>query len=305
MTRIPESELILNDDQTIYHLKLAPEDIPDTIITVGDPDRVTRVSQYFDTVDKKTENREIYCHIGTLNKKPIMVISTGMGVGTIDIVINELDALVNIDLETRTVKPKEQQRQLNIIRLGTAGGLQPDLELNSLVVTDFAIGLDELLNFYKPDYTQDETELADAIQQHLQHAFPKSNPYAIKGSSELINLFPECYHGITLTCPGFYAPQGRVIRATPRHEQFAKDISSFRHNNYGVTNFEMETAAIYGMSKVLNHRCCSISAAIANRLTNKFSDKIDVVIDDMIKYALEKISNFETEKNNKSELAHS
>lgn len=290
MSRIPESELILNHDQTIYHLKLAPEDLPDTIITVGDPGRVPRVSQHFDSIEKKVSNREIVTHIGQLNGQRLCVISTGMGVGTIDIVFNELDALANIDLKTRTIKPVSEQRRLRIVRLGTAGGLQKDLETDTMVATEFAVGLDSLLNFYNVNYTTTEKNMAAAVGKHLFDHFPLANPYAVEGSKSLLELFSRCKKGITLTCSGFYGPQGRQLRAQSLHTHLAEDLSQFIFEGHRVTNFEMETSAIYGLCKLLNHDGCSISAIVANRINQTYSPNAEAAVDNMIVYALSKLT---------------
>jgi uridine phosphorylase len=290
MTRIAESELILNHDQTIYHLKLAAEDLPDTLITVGDPARVARVSKHFDRVDKIVVNREIVTHIGELGGKRLAVISTGMGVGAIDIVFNELDALANIDLTTRTIKPVHEQRRLKIVRLGTAGGLQKDLEPGVCVVSTFGAGLDSLLHFYEVNFSAIEKQVSQALGQHLQAYLPQVYPYVVSGSQALIDLFPECVRGITLTCAGFYGPQGRQLRAKPLHPDLAKSVSEFSAGEHRITNFEMETAAIYGLGKILNHDCCSISTIVANRINQTYCKDGEAAVDGMIRYALEKIA---------------
>lgn len=290
MTRIAESELILNHDQTIYHLKLAADDLPDTLITVGDPARVARVSKHFDRVQKVVVNREIVTHIGELGGKRLAVISTGMGVGAIDIVFNELDALANIDLKTRTIKPVHEQRRLKIIRLGTAGGLQKDLEPGVCVVSTFGAGLDSLLHFYEVDFSILERAMAFCLGQSLQDHLPDVRPYVVSGSKKLIDLFPECERGITLTCAGFYGPQGRQLRAKPLYPALAQGVSQFAFEQHRITNFEMETAAIYGLGKILNHDCCSISTIVANRINQTYCKDGEAAVDGMIRYALEKIA---------------
>ncbi|MBB72061.1 MAG: phosphorylase [Legionellales bacterium] len=285
---IPESELILNSDGSVYHLNLLPEDIGDTVITVGDPDRVPKVSQYFDDIELKKGKREIITHTGRLGKHRITVLSTGIGTDNIDICLTELDALVNVDLGTRTIKP--DLRSLNIIRLGTTGGLQPDAAVDSFVVTRYAFGFDSLLQFYRYDNDGAEQQLAQAAQSHFADA--KLTPYVIGGSEGLHDLFvDQCHSGITATCCGFYGPQGRRVRAPLSIDDLMGELQRFQHQGKRIVNFEMETAGIYGLGKILNHHCCSLSAVMVNRHDKTVSNTPEETVDRLIRYGLETLSN--------------
>lgn len=292
MNKILPSELILNDDGSVYHLNLLPEDIADTIILVGDPDRVPKVSQHFDSIELKKQKRELVTHTGYVGNKRLSVVSTGMSTDNIDIVINELDALVNIDLKERTIKPIT--KNLNLIRLGTAGALQKHIPLDSFIISTFGIGLDGLANFYQTEYSATEQQLMQAFTQHFSHETAMQNNYAVAGSAKLINLFAnhanEMLPGITVTCPGFYGPQGRTLRAQPKIAHLVEQLQKFNYNHHYVANFEMETAGIYTMGRILEHHCCSISATVANRVTGEFSTQANQTIDRLIRLALEKLS---------------
>jgi uridine phosphorylase len=282
--RIPESELILNNDGSIYHLNLLPEDIAETIILVGDPDRVPAVSKYFDSIELKKQKRELITHTGFIGHKRLTVLSTGMSTDNIDIVINELDALANIDFKTRTLKSKI--KSLEMIRVGTAGGLQKEIPLDSIVVSKNAIGLDGLANFYQLEFNREEIEL----QKKFAHAFQAipsiQNCYAIEGDPFLINLFGQQHIiGTTVTCPGFYAPQGRILRGQPKIKHFPEQLTQL-----GMSNFEMETSGIYTMGRVLGHKTCSLSAIVANRCTQLFSTDAYKTIDKLICFVLEKVA---------------
>ncbi len=283
---IAASELVLNNDGSVYHLNLHPENIGDTIITVGDPDRVGEVSKHFDSVDFKTQKREFVTHSGYIGKKRISVISTGIGTDNIDIVFNELDALVNIDLKKREVK--DELTSLNIIRIGTSGGLQPELGVDSVVLTEEAIGLDGLMPFYHRD-DRYMSPILVSLNSHLG-LDGICMPYSIDGSPKLLDMFGEEFvKGITITCTGFYGPQGRILRLQPAIEDFTSKLSSFRHQGRKATNFEMETSGIYGMGALLGHQCLSASLIVANRATGEFSAHHEVALEKLIKQVLEKV----------------
>ncbi|MDN4164277.1 nucleoside phosphorylase [Cytophagales bacterium LB-30] len=283
--RIPESELILNPDGSVYHLSLRPQDIAETIITVGDPNRVHRISQYFDTVDFEMNKREFITHTGTLNNKRITVMSTGMGTDNVEIALTELDALVNVDLKERVVKSKK--RKLKIIRIGTSGSLQSDIPLGSHLISQYAFGLDTLMQFYNLKSTPDEQELANTLQEAIGLPF---TPYCVKGSESLIaQLGEDMMKGNTLTAPGFYAPQGRIVRLGLKLPKLIEQLNYFHHNDQWLTNFEMETAGYYAMGRLLGHEVVSVNAIIANRITNKFSKNPDKVVDSLIKKVLSRL----------------
>jgi len=290
MNRIPESELIINKDGSIYHLNLLPEQLANTIITVGDPDRVSQVSKHFDSIEHKVQKREFVTHTGTMNGKRISVISTGIGTDNIDIVFNELDALVNIDFKTRMVK--EELTSLDIIRIGTCGGLQKDIPLNSFVASAFAIGLDGLIHYYPYRNNADETLMHyDFIEYRAQDIKYPVRPYVVQGNKELIaSIGSKMIKGITVTCPGFYAPQGRQLRLQPSSENILSILPGFQHKTWRITNFEMETAGIYGLANLLGHKAISCSAILANRQTNEFSTTPKETVERLIKKVLEKIT---------------
>jgi uridine phosphorylase len=286
MKQISETDLIINPDGSIYHLCLKPEDIADTIITVGDPERVKKVSKYFDSVEFKIQKREFVTHTGYIGKKRVSVISSGIGTDNIEILMNELDALVNINFQDRT--EKEIHKSLNIIRLGTSGSLQKDVPVDSFVVSEWGIGFDALAFFYQSEPNETVYEL----QKNLGLDFL---PYCNPAGYELFKLFIETcpnnwFAGTTVTCPGFYAPQGRTLRYSPKIENLLEKMTNFRHHGLGLTNLEMETAGYYLMGKTLGHEVLSISAILANRVTQQFSKTPEKQVDDLIKYSLEKIS---------------
>jgi len=283
---IGDSELILTNSGCIYHLDLHPDEIADTIITVGDPGRVPVVSKYFDRVEVIKQHREFVTHTGYIGSKRISVVSTGIGPDNIDIVLNELDALFNIDFNLRTEKP--EHRSLKIIRLGTSGSLQDDLEVDSLLVSTFGIGMDNMLQFYKHDYNAEESYILNEFQNHIQLAGKPVLPYIAECSIQLLNHFTEGFvQGITLTCPGFYAPQGRRLRLPLAFPNLLERTSSFKSGHHRITNMEMETASIYGLGKLLGHQCLSISNIINNRQAKKFSANVQGAIDNMIEKTLE------------------
>lgn len=286
MQRIDESELIITADGQVYHINLRPENLAPIVITVGDPDRVKEVSKYFDTIEFKTQHREFVTHTGTLGKKRLTVLSSGIGPDNIDIVMNELDACVNIDFETRTVK--EQHTALSIIRFGTSGSLQADIPVDSLVASSHGIGLDNVLHYYQLQNTQHEKDLCAAFVKHTSLEGKNIIPYAVEGSKDLLSHFGEGYHqGITVTCPGFYAPQGRVVRAGLQFPELVNQLSGFSFGEHRITNFEMETSAIFGLGRVFGHHCLAINAIVANRINKTFTKDGGKIIDSMIKKNLE------------------
>jgi uridine phosphorylase len=285
---IRQSELILNPDGSIYHLNLKPENIATNIIFVGDQDRVDKISKYFDTIEFTTQKREFKTTTGTLKNKRISIISTGIGPDNIDIVLNELDALVNIDLETR--KPKEKLTKLNIVRIGTSGSLQKDIPIDSIVLSSYALDLNGLLHSYQIDEIC-HPEIENAFVKHTNWSSKKSYPLVISNSEELATkLTSEKIHqGITATAGGFYGPQGRVLRLALQDDDLNHKIDSFQFNGNRITNLEMETSAIYGLSKLLGHNAVSMNAIIANRADGSFSENPGKIVSDLIKYTLEKL----------------
>jgi uridine phosphorylase len=289
MGKIAESELILNKRGAIYHLNVRPEELASTVITVGDPDRVKAVSKHFDKIEFELQHREFVTHTGTIGNKRISVVSTGIGPDNIDIVVNELDALVNIDFKTRTIKP--QLSHLNIIRLGTSGSLQQNIPVDSFVATTHGLGIDNLLNYYRHDNNDEEMQIIQQFVAHTQISNNFSHPYISSAASGLLKHFVNGYHhGITVTCPGFYGPQGRVLRLGLTNPDLINRLTEFSFGIHKITNFEMETSAIYGLGKLLGHQCLSISTIVANRIKKEFSKDGDAAIETMIKKSLEIIS---------------
>lgn len=289
MSRIAESELIINARGAVYHLDCRPEEIAQTIITVGDPDRVSEVSKYFDKIDYTNRHREFVTHTGTIGTKRISCVSTGIGPDNIDIVLNELDALVNIDFETRLIK--EELTCLNIIRFGTSGSLQKDIPVDSFVASTHGLGLDNLMHFYRAGQNEEEKQIIQAFSTHTQLNSGKIAPYINMASGALIKHFTNNYHqGITVTCPGFYGPQGRVLRLGLGYPTLIDNLTNFQFGNYRITNFEMETSAIYGLGYALGHHCLSLSAIVANRISKEFSANGALAVENLIKQSLEVIS---------------
>jgi uridine phosphorylase len=289
MNRIAESELIINSRGAIYHLDTKPNELASTIITVGDPDRVGAVSKHFDSVEFKNNHREFVTHTGILNGKPISCVSTGIGTDNIDIVLNELDALVNIDFETRTIK--ENLTHLNIIRVGTSGSLQKDIPVDSFVASSHGLGIDNLLNFYQLQNNSEEDQLIQQFVTQTQLHNKFAHPYISGASGGLLKHFVDGFHqGITVTCPGFYGPQGRVLRMGLANASLIDNLTSFTFGQHRITNFEMETAGIYGLGKILNHHCLSLSAIVANRITKEFSKDGNAVVEQLIEKTIKIIS---------------
>jgi len=288
-TRIAESELILNSRGAVYHLDLTPDELSSTIITVGDPDRVPEVSKHFDKVEVKRQHREFVSHTGYIGQKRLTVVSTGIGTDNIDIVLNELDALVNIDFASRTVKPA--LTRLQIVRLGTSGALQGNVPVDSFVVSSHGVGLDNLLPWYAFENTPEEKSLLEAFHQQVALRPGSANPYLISAAPALAARFTEGYiSGITVTCPGFYAPQGRALRGPLSHPQLLEHLTSFRHGDHYISNFEMETAGIYGLGRVLGHDCLSISAIVANRIGQQFTKDGAAAVANLIRKSVEIIA---------------
>ena len=288
MNRIAESELILNQDGSVYHLNLRPEHISDTIIFVGDPDRVEKITAHFDSVEFTIRKREFKTQTGTYKGKRLTVISTGIGPDNIDIVLNELDALVNIDLEKRTVK--EQLRSLKIIRIGTSGSLQREIPVGSFLASSFALDLSGMLHSYHTE-TITLPEIEEAFIAHTRWSIYKSRPLVISAGKKLLEYFgeKEVHRGFTATAGGFYGPQGRVLRLPLQDPELNNKMHSFSHLGLKVTNLEMETSAIYGLCALLGHEAVSLNAIIANRADGTFAPDPKQLVEDLIGYALEKI----------------
>lgn len=286
---IQSSELILNPDGSVYHLNLLPEHIANDIIFVGDQNRVEKITQFFDSIEFSNQKREFKTQTGLFKGKRITVMSTGIGPDNIDIVINELDALVNIDLKTR--KPKEKLTSLNIVRIGTSGSLQADIPVDSFVMSKFGLGLDNMLRSYLIDEIS-ELKMEDAFIKHTNWDLKKGRPYVIACSEKLEKLFEsdKIFKGITGTAGGFYGPQGRVLRLSIQDESLNSKMDSFVFNGTSMTNLEMETAAIYGLGKLLGHNCLSLNAIIANRANGTFSEDPYKAVDELIAYALGKLA---------------
>jgi uridine phosphorylase len=286
--KLKASELILNDNGSIYHLNLKPEDISNDIIFVGDPDRVAKVTKHFDSVEFSTQKREFKTTTGKYKNKRISVISTGIGADNIDIVLNELDALVNINLQTRKIK--SNHTPLNIIRIGTSGSLQEDIPVGSFLISTFALDINGMLRSY-PTENLSHSDIEDAFVAHTNWDKKRCYPLVITNckilESKLISN--KIIKGMTATAGGFYGPQGRILRLAVKDPYLNNKIDSFNYQGIRVTNLEMETSAIYGLSKLLGHRACSMNAIIANRALGKFSENPEQVIEDLILYTLEKM----------------
>ena len=287
---IPETELILNPNGSVFHLHLLPENVAENIIIVGDPGRVETVSKHFDTIDFKVQNREFVTHSGTYNGKRIMVLSSGIGTDNIDILLNELDAAVNIDLKTRTIK--KEHTSLNIVRIGTSGALQADIPVDSYVVSAYGLGFDGLLNYYLDMLKVNDNELSEAFIKQTNWNKNLPYPYSIKGSEKLINKIGfDLKKGVTATAPGFYGPQGRKLRLTPWVEDFNQQLTDFEFNGNRITNFEMETSALYGLGALLGHQTCTVCAIIANRVIKQYSKNYHLAVEDLIQLVIKRLTN--------------
>ena len=283
-----DSELIINDDGSVYHLKLKPEHIASTVILVGDPGRVERISKHFDEVEHKISNREFHTHTGTYKGVRLTVLASGIGTDNIDIVLNELDAAVNFDLETG--QPKPERRSLNIIRIGTSGALHEDIPVGSFVITSYGLGFDGLIYYYPYSFSDEEYDLMLRINEHIDWNENLSKPYLVKGSNEIIErLQKDMVKGVTATASGFYGPQGRKVFLTPSIQDINERLNSFSHKEHRITNFEMETSALYGLGKMLGHKCCTCCAIIANRTRKEYSDDHKAVVGDLIQTVLDRL----------------
>jgi uridine phosphorylase len=288
-TPIEASELIVREDGSIYHLQLRPEHLAKKIIVVGDPNRVKIISDRFDKIEHKISGREFQTHTGYLNGERLSVLSTGIGVDNIDIVLNELDAVVNIDLETKI--QKKDHTELEIIRLGTSGSLQEDIPTGSFIVSDYAIGFDGMLNFYKKLFDDDEKELLQAFHQQIDYPAELPLPYIVRASEKLVKLLaPGNRTGITATASGFYGPQGRKLRLEMLFPEQNIALGKFLFKGNRITNFEMETSALYGLSSLLGHKAVTVCAIIANRYRKEFTKRPDLVISDLIDQTLERLT---------------
>jgi uridine phosphorylase len=286
MQSIPESELIINKRGAIYHLDLRPEELAHTIITVGDPDRVNRVSRHFDAIEHRSQHREFVSHTGRIGQKRLTVVSTGIGTDNIDIVLNELDALANIDFPSRSIK--KDLTHLTIIRVGTSGALQKDIPVDSFVTSTHGLGIDNLLNFYRHEPNEAENELLQSFSAQTQLHQRLAHPYISSASPSLLRHFTAGFHqGITVTCPGFYGPQGRVLRLGLSQPELIDRLTGFTYGPHRITNFEMETAGIYGLGKLLGHSCLSLSAMVVNRIQKTFSTDGDTLVENLIKTTLD------------------
>lgn len=290
MNRIPESELIINPDGSVFHLHIKPGQLASTVILVGDPGRVETVASYFQQVIHEGQNREFVWKTGLFNNKQFTVLSTGIGTDNIDIVINELDALVNVDFETRTPKPEHQT--LEIVRIGTSGSLQQDLPIDSWLLSTKAVGFDGLLNFYANRNSVCDMKFEEAFIQHVAWKTCLPAPYTVDANPELLARLSgsKVINGVTISAPGFYGPQGRVVRLPLRMPALNESITNFRFGTLRITNFEMECSAIYGLSALLGHKAATVCAIIANRLAGKYSKDYKVVVKELIEYVLMSLS---------------
>ncbi len=288
MNKIADSELILNPDGSIYHLNLKPENIANTIIFVGDQNRVPKVSKHFDTIEFETQKREFRTITGIYKGKRMTVISTGIGPDNIDIVVNELDALVNINLETKTIK--EKHTSLDIIRIGTSGSLQSDIKVDNFVLSKYGLGFDGMLHAYDCEHIL-EKGFEDAFIKHTNYSDRKSRPYCVENSQGLENKLKsdKIHIGVTATAGGFYGPQGRILRLPIQDTDLNSKIDSFKFNDLRITNLEMETSAIYGLAKLLGHQAISMNAIIANRVNGTFSKDPYKVVENLIEYTLNRL----------------
>ena len=286
MSRIAESELIINNRGAVYHLDLRPEELASTVILVGDPDRVKKVSKHFDKIECQRQHREFITHTGYIGSKRLTAMSTGIGPDNIDIALNELDAVANIDFNTR--ETKKEFTQLNIFRFGTSGSLQAAIPVDDFVASTHGLGLDNLMNYYayNKEYANKQLEDAFVAQTGLDTAI--TLPYVFSGSKKLADKFNDGYHsGITVTCPGFYAPQGRILRLPLASPGLIHKLTDFKYNDHRITNFEMETSAIYGLGKLLGHECLSLNVIVANRVLQQFSKDSNAAVESLIKKSIE------------------
>lgn len=289
MRTIPSSELIINDDGSIFHLHLKPEQLADTVLLVGDPGRVEMVASYFDTQECRVANREFVTITGTYRGKRLSVISTGIGTDNIDVVVTELDALANIDFATRQVKP--ELKQLTLVRLGTSGAIQPDIKVGTVLFSRTSIGFDGLLNYYKGRNDVCDLEIEKAFMKHTEWNELLPKPYFIDADKSLFELFRDCtMEGITISAPGFYAPQGRWVRLEPADKDLNAKIESFRFGERRITNFEMEGSALAGLSALMGHRAATICTIIAQRVALDVETDYKVFVRNMVEMALDRLT---------------
>ena len=285
-----QSELILNEDNSVYHLRVKDENIADLVLLVGDQNRVGRISSHFESIDFQVENREFITHTGIYNGSRVTAMSSGIGADNIDIVLNELDAAVNIDPITRL--PKADKRTLEIVRIGTSGSLQENIPVDSYVVSEFGLGFDGVLNFYDVQFDSDELALESAFKTHTSWNDRFNTPYAVKADSQLVQTLQgkNVSNGITITANGFYGPQGRRLMLNMADNKLNQALTSFRSALGRITNYEMETAALYGLSALLGHKACTICAIIANRLAGTYSKNYKSTVDEMITFTLNRLT---------------
>lgn len=289
MQKLKNTQLIVTAEGAIYHLNLKPENLADTVIIVGDPGRVPTISKYFDEIEFQGQNREINIHTGRIGKKRLTVLSSGMGPDNIDIVINELDALANIDLDRKTIKP--EHKALNLIRLGTSGAVQKDIEVDSFVMSRYGLGLDGVMNFYKVPDGIIEKEMCASVKEQIAWPEQIAQPYIVKCTEGLAKKIGfDMHQGITVTAPGFYGPQGRTLRMELNFPDFIQKLETFRFKDERILNFEMETSALYGLGRSLGHNVLTICAIIANRITEEYSSNHHKPVETLIKLLLERIS---------------
>jgi len=284
--RIEESELILNPDGSVFHLHLKPGEVADDIILVGDPDRVDLIASYFSNVEVTRRNREFVSKTGTYNGHRISVVSTGIGTDNVDIVVNELDALVNVDFQKRTVN--DVKKSLNFVRIGTSGALQIDIPVDSYVVSTHAIGFDGMLNYYAGIENVSDLKFEEAFKTAMSWNKRLTTPYVVPSGKQILQRIrtAEMFEGVTISAPGFYGPQGRVIRLAIQDENINNKIANFRFNSLRITNYEMECSAIYGLSALMGHQAATVCAIIANRQAGQYSKDYHPVVKNLIEIVL-------------------
>lgn len=286
---IPDSELILNADGSVFHLHIHPDDVADNVILVGDPDRADLVASFFSKINVDVQNREFRTRTGLFNGKGVTVVSTGIGTDNIDIVVNELDAAVNIDLEKRV--EKERKRSLNLIRIGTSGALQADIEVGQPVISEMAIGFDGMINFYRDRNKVSNLEMEAAFKKYMNWNPLLSSPYFVNSSPELLNKVGfDMRKGITISAPGFYGPQGRVLRLPIQDAKINDKITAFEYNGHKITNYEMECSAIYGLAAMMGHNAITVCSIIANRLNKRAASSYKGSMKDLIETVLQRLT---------------
>lgn len=286
---IPDSELILNADGSVFHLHIHPDDVADNVILVGDPDRADLVASFFSKINVDVQNREFRTRTGLFNGKGVTVVSTGIGTDNIDIVVNELDAAVNIDLEKRI--EKEQKRSLNLIRIGTSGALQADIEVGQPVISEMAIGFDGMINFYRDRNNVSNLEMESAFKKYMNWNPLLASPYFVNSSPELLNKVGfDMRKGVTISAPGFYGPQGRVLRLPIQDAEINNKITAFEYNGKKITNYEMECSAIYGLAAMMGHNAITVCSIIANRLNKSATSSYKGSMKDLIETVLQRLT---------------